>query len=404
MKALAPITVSVLPKQKRFLQSAKRLVIFLAGIGSGKTLIASWWSVIRASKGRRVIVLEPTFGMCRDVFLPTLKEVLDKMSYVVGVHYTINLTNLNIDFVGGGQIMLRSADAIESLRGINADDGLIDEFGSLPTDYCYKVLLGRCRRSDDAQIKLVGTPTQRRWLRDIILEAGDDVEVIRQATTENTFLPKSYIDALIKEYGIDTPWYRQEVLGELVDFGSGIFNTDMIVYAPHAQRYDVAARAWDTASSSRTQADWTASGLVSKGPGGMVIVHDVRRRKGAYANLRDWMIQTMLDDGPGVTQWIENTAAGQVIISDLLSDSRTHRLDIRPIEATKDKLTRALPFSARMANGLVVFGPGPWHKDALEEFNAFPKTEHDDQVDAVVHAYNALEEETEAVIGSYNIY
>jgi len=396
------MNIELLPKQKQFLRSIERLVVFLAGIGSGKTRIAAMWAVLKALRGRKVIVLEPTFGMCRDVFLPTLREVLDSLGLLPTIDYVINLSDFNITFMrGGGQILLRSADAAERLRGINADDGLIDEVGSLTSDTAYKILIGRLRRSEDAEVRLVGTPSQTKWLRDIIR----DNTVIRQATIENTYLPKTYIDALKLEYGEDTLWYKQEVLGELVDFGSGIFDTSKIIMSQSILRYgNTRARAWDMASSGKVTADYTASALLSKFDNGNIHVHDVRRKKGTYASLRDWIIDTMRNDGQGTTQWIENTQAGQVIISDLMTDSRCHNLDIRLIDAIKDKVTRALPLSARMSLGLITFSPGAWNKDCVDELNPFPKVQHDDQVDAMAHAFNALNQYTDIQSGSFNIY
>lgn len=400
------MNVSLLPKQARFLKSTKRLVVFLAGIGSGKTRIAAWWCVLRAMRGRKIIVLEPTYQMCRDVFLPTLREVLEILGLVADKDYIINLSDYTLTFIKGrGQILLRSADAVERLRGINADDGLIDEFGSLLDETPYKILIGRLRRSPDAEMRLVGTPTQVKWMRDIVNAAGADCEIIRQSTIENIFLPKSYIDSLKQEYGEDTLWYRQEVLGELVDFGSGLFDTSKIVMSPTYLDFgDKRARAWDMASSESKSADWSASAMLSKTYQGNIHVHDVSRRKGSYASLRDWMITTMQTDGPTVTQWIENSQAGQVIVSDLMTDERCHNIDIRLVQATKDKVTRALPLSSRMSMGKVVFGPGIWHRDCIDELNCFPKVKHDDQVDAMAHAYNALLTDSDAVFGSFNIY
>lgn len=400
------MNVSLLPKQKRFLQSVKRLVVFLAGIGSGKTRISAWWAILRAMKGRRIIILEPTFGMVRDVFLPTLREVLEIMQLVEDEDYVINLSDFTLSFPKfKGEILMRSADAVERLRGINADDGLIDEFGSLLDETPYKILIGRLRRSADAEVRLVGTPTQVKWMRDIVNTAGDDAEVIRQSTIENVFLPKSYIETLKAEYGEDTPWYKQEVLGELVDFGSGIFETSKIIFATDYLHFGPRrARAWDMASSGKETADYSATAMISRLDNGDIHVHDVQRKKGAYGTLRDWMIAVMVNDGHSVTQWIENTQAGQVIMSDLMSDSRCHSLDIRPVAAVKDKVTRALPLSARMSLGKVKFGPGLWHRDCVDELNSFPKVKHDDQVDALSHAYNALDTDTDAVFGSFNIY
>jgi predicted phage terminase large subunit-like protein len=57
--------------------------------------------------------------------------------------------------------------------------------------------------------------------------------------------------------------------------------------------------------------------------------------------------------------------------------------------ATGDKLTRAKPLSAAVANGNVRLVRGAWNTDFIDEMSAFPEAQvHDDQVDAAVHAFN----------------
>jgi predicted phage terminase large subunit-like protein len=402
---LTSVEVTLLAKQKKFMRSDARITIFLGGIGSGKTYIGAIWSVLQALKSRKVIVLEPTVQMGRDVFLPTLREVLELLGKVEDTDYVVNLSSLTIRFVrGGGEILIRSAEAAERLRGINAHDALVDEFGSHPNNNAYKILLGRLRKSADAKIRMVGTPTPVKWIRDVMADAG--VEVIRQTTMENVFLPDNYVQSLKDQYGEGSLWYRQEILGEIVDFGGTIVDTSRITILPfYNAPTGRLVRAWDTASSSRSTADFTASALIGVSETtGQVIIYDVSQEKGAYAQLKASIIQRMLTDPQGTQQVFEDSPGGQVIISDLQADPRCRGLAIWPIHATHDKVTRVLPFSSRVQAGLVSMNPGTFVRPCLDELSTFPACDHDDQVDAIAHAYNHLTQNVGRGLRIPNLY
>jgi predicted phage terminase large subunit-like protein len=73
------------------------------------------------------------------------------------------------------------------------------------------------------------------------------------------------------------------------------------------------------------------------------------------------------------------------------------KLRIEEITPQGDKLTRALPVAAAWNNGRVrVPKHAPWLNDFMYEVMSFTGTKedvHDDQVDALAHAYNSLEDD-----------
>jgi crotonobetainyl-CoA:carnitine CoA-transferase CaiB-like acyl-CoA transferase len=65
--------------------------------------------------------------------------------------------------------------------------------------------------------------------------------------------------------------------------------------------------------------------------------------------------------------------------------------DLIGLRSSGDKVTRARPFSAAVANGNVRLVRGPWITDWLDEFASFPEAcNHDDQVDSAVGAFTYL--------------
>ena len=70
----------------------------------------------------------------------------------------------------------------------------------------------------------------------------------------------------------------------------------------------------------------------------------------------------------------------------LIQEARRAGLPVRELRPDGDKVTRALPATAALEGGQVLFREGaPWLADLLEELATFPGGEHDDQVDALAY-------------------
>jgi len=394
--------IQMLPKQIQFLKCQEREKLFIAGIASGKTRVGCWWATTRALQGRVVIVSEPTFGMCKKNLIPTFNAIFGQTNFKEGRDFKLNKTDLEYTFPSGGTIYLCSADAPDRLRGINAHDGLMDEFGQHPDDEFYKILVGRLRNDRLGQLRGISTPTPIKWVKDWI--KSDEKKLIRQTTIENYLLPPEYIQSLKDTYGEGSPWYRQEVLGELVDFSTGLIEGSKInilgALHPFLPRI---VRAWDFAHADKKSSDYTASVLMST-DGSKYIIHDVTHFKGQYSAVRDRVIQTMLTDPPNTTQYIENTMGGMVVRSELMTDKRLHRVPIMAVNAVSDKIARALPVASRIAQGMVHMVRQPWNRGFIDELNSFGSTcEHDDQVDALAHAYNCIAKTSSVQEGIINL-
>lgn len=397
------IDIELLPKQKQFLQCTEDILIFMAGLGSGKTRIACYWALIRAKMNRTVIMVEPTLDMVkRNLWKTFFEDVFTQLGYREGIHFTLNRSEKVMRFTGGGSIYFVSAEAIESVLGLNAHDAIIDEYASIKDSDVYDKITGRLRQGTDNQLRLVGTPKPLPWIKDLV--DNKKVPLIRQATFENYFLKQKYIDNLKLLYGEDSPWYRQEVLGEICDFAAGLIETDKIKIVRAYPTVRNLVRAWDFAHTDKKTSDYTANVLMGDNVTD-TIIYDVQRWKGEYGAVRERIIQTMLRDPSGTRQIIENSQGGMVIRSDLMRDPRLRNIAIFPVNATTDKITRALPFASRVVQGLVTLVDGPYVKDYLNELGMFGDGKgHDDQVDATTHAYAGLQKDQKIMLGNIGVH
>jgi predicted phage terminase large subunit-like protein len=140
----------------------------------------------------------------------------------------------------------------------------------------------------------------------------------------------------------------------------------------------------DLALSTKDGADYTALVVVARDEFGKIYVLDaVRERVDFPSALR--LIRNMADKWNPKAIAIEQVAFQAVVVQELL---RQTTLPIRGVTPDKDKVTRAQPLALRYEQGLVHHAQLPsWFED---ELLAFPQSKHDDAVDALVYAYQAV--------------
>lgn len=142
-------------------------------------------------------------------------------------------------------------------------------------------------------------------------------------------------------------------------------------------------RYWDLAASTKTTADYTCSVAVGvDDENADVYLRDAVRGRWEWPDAKRIIKQTMLAE-PKVEHVIEEAMHGLAAIQELRRDPDLLGISLRGVHVDKDKLTRALPWSARAEAGKVYVLAGPWVNGFLDEVCSFPLAAHDDQVDSV---------------------
>jgi len=208
------INFDLTPAQHKFLQCNERAALFIGGIGSSKTYGLCLWATTRAMQGRRVCLVSFSYRTLIDVIQHTLQEILIKTGLIVNSDYQFVAGEMKFK-IWGGEIMLRSGDNPDSLRGLNLDDFGIDEASNFKNDELFKIMLGRIRNSEDGQWRIATTPKGRNW----IYVLSQQYLVFGQSTFDNCFLPQSYLNEVNKYY--KGTYARQELYGEFVQFTEG---------------------------------------------------------------------------------------------------------------------------------------------------------------------------------------
>ncbi len=199
---------TLLPHQLEFVNDkTTRHLGLVAGFGSGKShsLVVKALQLCYDNPGYTGILMEPSFGMLRDIIVPLVDQLWSQW----GVQFTYRRSpepELNVICPNGevSTVLLRSFENVARIRGINAAWALVDEIDTVKPDnaeYAFNLLLGRIRTGLMPQIAVASTPEGFGFCYNFFVERDDDSKrLIKARTTDNIYLPESYIDGLRSQY------------------------------------------------------------------------------------------------------------------------------------------------------------------------------------------------------------
>jgi len=207
-------TIQLYPAQHDFVLCPDRFAAFIAGIGSGKSYAGAVKGLVTAkATGGLGLIIAPTYPMLRDATLRTFQ-------LVAGAAITeYRKSEMIATLRGGLEVMFRSADNPDRLRGPNISWLWIDEAGLCP-EGTWEVAIGRLREGGKAGPAWVtGTPKGRHtWLFRILPQ----LTLFRAATKDNPHLDPEFVRSLETSY--TGAFARQELLGEFVSFEGLVYD------------------------------------------------------------------------------------------------------------------------------------------------------------------------------------
>jgi len=386
------IVIPLSTKQIQFMRSVKKGIVYRGGIRSGKTFIAAYKAILNALKGRRQLMISFSYKALRDAVLFTIKKCLSNMCLKPRVDYDINKSEMIVT-VRGTEILLRSGDNPDSIRGLSVHDVFIDESREFPDNEVFLIAIGRMSESNDGQWHITSSPKGKDWTHALYADdGGSNVELIIQRTGENPFLPDNYEDELRRNY--TSKFAAQELEADIISMSAGVFDPGWFIMDD--TYIDVnenrAVRYWDTAVTIKDKSDYSAGALCTMHHGSLHILNIIKD-KFTYPDLKKKIIEQAHIDGPKVIIGIEVTGQSTAFAQDLQVDPALRGYIIKPNTPKGDKLNRCLPWASRAESGLVRLHPGGWvanFKDECSDFSADMSHLHDDQVDSVSGAYSLL--------------
>jgi phage terminase large subunit-like protein len=177
----------------------------------------------------------------------TLATFLD-LTRTGGVLRAFHKADMTAQLVNGTNILFRSADEPDRLRGTNLGWFFLDE-GALCEREVWLILIARLREAP-GRAWVCTTPRGFDWLWETFVKNGSvEYAVIRSSTRENPYLPADFVSRLEQQY--TATWQQQEIEGEFCELEGALFKRhwfQIVEYAPHGLRW---SRYWDLAASNQ---------------------------------------------------------------------------------------------------------------------------------------------------------
>lgn len=366
----ATVRHAVTTQQRIFIESDRRSIAFIGGVGSGKTR-ASVLKALAQPAGSTGMLIAPTFTMLKDALLRTFLEIARPLVT------RFNQSELTADLINGSTILFRSADNPDRLRGPNLSWAGLDEAALMHAD-TLNIMIGRLRL-EPGMLWFTTTPRgKNHWLYEHT--KTNDTLVVRARTMDNPYLPQAFVEQLRKQYTSD--FYRQEVLGEFVELGNRVFKPATYYDALPAGGFKE-AHGFDAAYTARTNADYTVT-LTGRLYGETIYVTNMLRDQLEPAQ---YIARMQANGVRNVTWMLSGTEKG------LAAFLKDQGIRVQEVKATGDKYARSQPAAAAWNNGQILV---PLHADwvdpLIDEVCDFTGLDdrHDDIVDALAALHHAL--------------
>jgi predicted phage terminase large subunit-like protein len=375
--------------QKTVAESEARWKVLCAGRRFGKTRLGVQMCMENALEGKRAWWVAPTFAIAR-VGWRAIEAAA--MSFPAKIRPKVSIANMEVHFENGGFIAAKSADNPQRLRGEGLDFLVMDEAAFVKPEVWREVLRPTLTERKGKGL-FISTPMgMNNWFYDLWQNAQDDEnwETFRFSTLDNPAIDPDELEIAKKEVG--SIIYTQEYLAEFVEDGQSLFKPHWLNYFQKSEDglWVGGGGSWDPlelqhfgavdiAVTTATSSDHTAIVDFAKHNDGTLFVNDVKQIKVEGPDLFP-EIRNMYDRYNWSHVCIENVGLSKTVSQMLQREGYR----VQEMKADKDKITKALPLSARMESGDVLLkAEAPWLPNLERELLAFPLGSHDDMVDAM---------------------
>lgn len=208
-KPLVTLNTKGTVPQMEFWSAEEAYRAFVGGVGSGKTY-AGCIEVMRQPSRSRGAVIAPTYRMLQDATLQTFLEIAREADLIEEWRRSDMLMRLR----NGTEILFRSADEPDKLRGPNLGWFWLDEAAMMP-ELVFDLMIGRLRLAP-GRGWVTTTPKGMNWLYSLFGKGIEGYKLVQCSTKSNTFLPERFAKGLERRYkGV---FLDQELDGKFVEW------------------------------------------------------------------------------------------------------------------------------------------------------------------------------------------
>lgn len=415
--------LTIYPKQRAFVESTATTTGFVAGRGSGKTRIGADKFLMRMRRDRLYVMVAPTYIVMRDATWRMFRERAQAMQLWLGENLSERTARIRTFDGGVAQVVARTGEKPELLRGPNLSGAWIDE-ASVTREEVFMNLFPCLREGGQmGWLQLTFTPKGRRhWTFSQFyhpdsptdaLKPRDNTWLIHAHTRENPFIhPEFYRQTRAK---MTTAVAEQELAGMFVELGGVMVRREYfgsIEWQQLPPYYEMKyLRYWDKAATPLDEdagSAYTAGVLIGyHEPVDKYYILDVERGQWTHFRRNRIMKQTAAEDreryGNVMIYFEQEPGSGgkesaletrkllqeYAVLADRPS-GRQHRLIAGERLPGAAKVERFAPFAAAVEGGRISVVNAKWTDDYLDELCTFPHSRFADQVDATSGGYNKL--------------
>ena len=396
MPIYEPELPSLHKAQKQVADSEARWKILCAGRRFGKTRLGVQLCIQTALAGGRAWWVAPTFSIARVGWRALENAAL---SFPKEIEPKISIANMEVLFPNGGFIACKSADNPQRLRGEGLDFIVIDEAAFVKPEVWQEVLRPTLTERKGSAL-FISTPLGiGNWFYDLWETAGEQQnwDRFRYTTLDNPAIDPEEVEAAKEEVGSIV--FAQEYMAEFVEAGQGLFKPEWMSYFDYNGQMYIGGGsqyraeelehfgAVDVAVTTEKTSDYTVIVSCARTPSNKVFIEDMVRVKMEGPDI----VPTMLRESRKYN-WKYVCMENQGLSKPFIQEAGRSGLRVNQIRAEKDKITKALPLSARMEAGEIMFRKDAlWLPELERELLTFPVGAHDDQVDALGLAAQSIQ-------------
>jgi predicted phage terminase large subunit-like protein len=390
---IAPRIFPLYAPQVQFVNSQKPFIGFVGGIGTGKTKILCYRRLRRLRRNGLYMMAAPSYPMLRDATLRSFAEVAEQL----GMSYRFHKTEMIATFPKtGAEILFRSADDPERMRGPNLNEVDLDEASLMP-DSTFDIAIGRLRKDGEmGSLAAAFTPKgEYHWTFERFGQDRDDTELVRAKTDDNPFLSPEFIERLRSQYSPLVA--RQELDGEFLniegaEWPADWFKEDIWFDAwPSPDQVTLRTVGVDSSMGRRAdRGDYSAIVFLERTRDGTLWIEaDVERRpitkvvSDGIALTRRWHRETGgLLDGFGV----ESDVFQALVAAEFERQSKEAGIMLPIYEMLTggvDKMVRIRRLTPYLSRGNFRFRNTPGTQMLVRQLREFPVGEYDDGPDGL---------------------
>lgn len=248
------------------------------------------------------------------------------------------------------------------------------------------------KNSPDTPIIVIGQRLHEEDLPGWLLAGGNGEEwnllkVPAMNEGGESFWPDQFPVSMLSRLEKASPYnYAGQYQQEPAPKGGGFFkphNIDIIDALPRGVNW---VRGWDMAATA-DGGDWTVGAKVGV-KDGVTYIADIRRQQAGPDEVERLVVSTAQMDDCKQSLPQDPGAAGKSVVAYMSKKLAGQRFEFTP--ETGSKTTRAEPIAAQINVGNVMMLRARWNEVLVHELASFPNGSHDDIVDAMSRAYNAL--------------